>query len=52
VIQDLVLTLDPHHHTLRCPANWTRSFPQSAHLLREEVMAWQKMPWGFSLAMA
>jgi exopolyphosphatase/guanosine-5'-triphosphate,3'-diphosphate pyrophosphatase len=52
VIQDLALTLDPNHHTLRCPAHWTRSFPQSAHLLREEVMAWQKMPWGFSLAMA
>ena len=24
---------------------WTESFPQSAHLLREEVLAWQKTPW-------
>ena len=24
---------------------WTDRFPQSAHLLREEVLAWQKTPW-------
>ena len=24
---------------------WTESFPQSAYLLREEVLAWQKTPW-------
>ena len=24
---------------------WSSSFPQSAHLLREEVLAWQKTPW-------
>ena len=26
-------------------AGWAEAFPQSAHLLREEVLAWQKMPW-------
>ena len=26
-------------------AGWAESFPQSAHLLREEVLAWQKTPW-------
>ncbi|HSV36854.1 MAG TPA: exopolyphosphatase [Ramlibacter sp.] len=31
-------------------ADWTRAFPQSAHLLREEVLAWQKTPWVFLLA--
>lgn len=24
---------------------WLAAFPQSAHLLREEVLAWQKTPW-------
>jgi exopolyphosphatase / guanosine-5'-triphosphate,3'-diphosphate pyrophosphatase len=24
---------------------WAEAYPQSAHLLREEVMAWQKTPW-------
>ncbi len=26
-------------------AGWAEGFPQSAHLLREEVLAWQKTPW-------
>lgn len=26
-------------------AGWAAAFPQSAHLLREEVQAWQKTPW-------
>jgi exopolyphosphatase/guanosine-5'-triphosphate,3'-diphosphate pyrophosphatase len=30
---------------LRCAALWMREFPQSAHLLREEALAWQKTVW-------
>ena len=30
---------------LECHAGWAQAFPQSAHLLREEVLAWQKTPW-------
>jgi len=30
---------------LECQAGWAQAFPQSAHLLREEVLAWQKTPW-------
>jgi exopolyphosphatase/guanosine-5'-triphosphate,3'-diphosphate pyrophosphatase len=26
-------------------AGWAEAFPQSAHLLREEAIAWQKTPW-------
>ncbi len=26
-------------------SGWAETFPQSAHLLREEVLAWQKTPW-------
>jgi exopolyphosphatase/guanosine-5'-triphosphate,3'-diphosphate pyrophosphatase len=28
-----------------CLSAWMQSYPQSAHLLREEVLAWQKTPW-------
>jgi exopolyphosphatase/guanosine-5'-triphosphate,3'-diphosphate pyrophosphatase len=26
---------------------WAEQWPQSAHLLREETVAWQKTGWGF-----
>ena len=30
---------------LHCREGWAAAFPQSAHLLREEVLAWDKTPW-------
>ncbi len=30
---------------LTCRSGWADAFPQSAHLLREEVLAWQKTSW-------
>ncbi|MDB5871308.1 MAG: ppx [Ramlibacter sp.] len=30
--------------------DWAKSYPQSAHLLREEMIAWQKTPWKFIAA--
>jgi len=30
--------------TLSCRPGWAEAYPQSAHLLREEVLAWQKTP--------
>lgn len=30
---------------LQCAAAWAQEFPQSAYLLREEALAWQKTPW-------
>jgi exopolyphosphatase/guanosine-5'-triphosphate,3'-diphosphate pyrophosphatase len=35
---------------LKVPATWVRNYPQSAYLLRQEVEAWQKMPWSFALS--
>jgi exopolyphosphatase/guanosine-5'-triphosphate,3'-diphosphate pyrophosphatase len=29
---------------------WAEAFPQSAHLLREEVVAWQKAPWSLQFS--
>jgi exopolyphosphatase/guanosine-5'-triphosphate,3'-diphosphate pyrophosphatase len=30
---------------LVCRDDWALAYPQSAHLLREEVLAWEKTPW-------
>ena len=34
---------------LSCRSEWSQTFPQSAHLLREEVLAWEKTPWKLEL---
>jgi exopolyphosphatase/guanosine-5'-triphosphate,3'-diphosphate pyrophosphatase len=51
------LDLAPGPAQARCfvltgPAGWAEAYPQSAHLLREEVLAWQKTPWSLELALA
>ena len=33
---------------LNCRPGWSEAFPQSAHLLQEEVLAWQKTPWSLT----
>jgi exopolyphosphatase/guanosine-5'-triphosphate,3'-diphosphate pyrophosphatase len=30
---------------IQCKKHWVQQWPQSAHLLREECIAWQKSPW-------
>jgi exopolyphosphatase/guanosine-5'-triphosphate,3'-diphosphate pyrophosphatase len=34
---------------LTCRNGWAAAYPQSAHLLREEALAWEKTPWTFSV---
>jgi exopolyphosphatase/guanosine-5'-triphosphate,3'-diphosphate pyrophosphatase len=34
---------------LVCRDDWAAAYPQSAHLLREEVLAWEKTPWQLEL---
>jgi exopolyphosphatase / guanosine-5'-triphosphate,3'-diphosphate pyrophosphatase len=34
---------------LTCRPGWAAAYPQSAHLLREEVLAWQKTPWALEV---
>ena len=50
-LQGMQLQQDPHTPTyrLRLPAGWESQYPQSAHLLREECLAWQKAPWRLDL---
>ena len=38
--------------TLEADADWIESHPQSVHLLRQEVIAWQKTPWAFAFTQA
>ena len=40
----------PNQFILRWRTGWARAYPQSAHLLHEEVLAWQKTPWSLSLS--
>ena len=37
---------------LSCRSGWSQAFPQSAHLLREEMLAWQKTLWSLSFSEA
>lgn len=40
---------DVNNFEIGCRPEWAQAFPQSAHLLREEVLAWQKTPWTLTL---
>ena len=44
-VQGLEIQRNGQRLVLGCRAGWAASYPQSAHLLREEVVAWQKTPW-------
>jgi exopolyphosphatase/guanosine-5'-triphosphate,3'-diphosphate pyrophosphatase len=37
-----------HGLALSCRRGWSEAYPQSAHLLQEELLAWQKTPWTLS----
>ena len=41
--------VDVKGFVLRFRKEWEKGYPQSAHLLREEVLAWQKTPWSLGL---
>ena len=49
-LKGLQLHGDGHVVTLFLRSDWPQAWPQSAHLLREEVIAWQKTPWTLALA--
>lgn len=49
-LQGLQLShVESHVFTLHCRPGWSAAYPQSAHLLREELLAWQKTPWELRL---
>jgi exopolyphosphatase/guanosine-5'-triphosphate,3'-diphosphate pyrophosphatase len=49
--EGLTLSFQPNKgvFNLQLPQGWASQFPQSAHLLREECVAWQKTAWNLSL---
>lgn len=49
-LRGLDLHGDGHVITLGVRSGWAQAWPQSAHLLREEVIAWQKTPWILALS--
>jgi exopolyphosphatase/guanosine-5'-triphosphate,3'-diphosphate pyrophosphatase len=53
-LQGIHLQKDPQVPTYRLilPSGWEQQYPQSAHLLREECIAWQKAPWRLNLRLA
>jgi exopolyphosphatase/guanosine-5'-triphosphate,3'-diphosphate pyrophosphatase len=48
-LQLVASAAQPQAVAITCRAGWIDSFPQSAHLLREEVLAWQKTPWTLAI---
>ncbi len=51
-LQGLALSRDSkiaNRFVLVCPKGWVLAFPQSAHLLNEESVAWQKTPWSLTV---
>lgn len=41
--------IENRHLFLTFPPDWANEFPQSAHLLREEAVAWKKVNWNLNL---
>jgi exopolyphosphatase/guanosine-5'-triphosphate,3'-diphosphate pyrophosphatase len=33
----------------QCPSDWAQRFPQSNHLIQQEIISWQKTPWTLRL---
>ena len=51
-ISDVQIELDSKRQTVRLvlASQWAQLWPQSAHLLKEEVLAWQKTDWKLMLS--
>ena len=50
--KSMALSLDAggaRRFELTCRSGWAGLYPQSAHLLNEEMLAWQKTPWSLAV---
>ncbi|TAG26226.1 MAG: Ppx/GppA family phosphatase [Burkholderiales bacterium] len=47
----LICHADQKRFSLQYSSSWGAKFPQSMHLLQQEVLAWQKTSWSFELAL-
>jgi exopolyphosphatase/guanosine-5'-triphosphate,3'-diphosphate pyrophosphatase len=48
-LKGLRLSLQGNRFSLACRSGWAESFPQSAYLLREEALTWEKTPYSLAL---
>lgn len=48
-LQGLALQKEKQHFLLGAKPGWASRFPQSAHLLQEEALSWQRTPWTLEL---
>jgi exopolyphosphatase / guanosine-5'-triphosphate,3'-diphosphate pyrophosphatase len=48
-LKGLTLRAADEHVRLALRRGWAQAWPQSAHLLREECVAWQRLPWSLVL---
>jgi len=48
-LKGLQLSLEGNRFSLTCRSGWTEAFPQSAYLLREEALMWEKTPFSLQL---
>lgn len=51
-LQELVVACNlnsPRRVCISVRDGWAEAWPQSAHLLREEVKAWQRTPWALQV---
>ena len=44
-LKGLRLSLEGNRFSLACRSGWAEGFPQSAYLLREEALTWEKTPY-------
>ncbi len=47
-LEGIALACEGHRFVARARPGWAAAFPQSAHLLREEGIAWQRTSWEFA----
>lgn len=49
--QGISLEMEPQRRlfSLQLPSQWAQRYPQSAHLLQEECLAWQKTAWSLQI---
>jgi exopolyphosphatase/guanosine-5'-triphosphate,3'-diphosphate pyrophosphatase len=48
-LKGLQLSLQGNRFSLACRSGWGEAFPQSAYLLREEALTWEKTPYALAL---
>ena len=49
-LKNVTLEYAENTFLLSLPSDWAQNFPQTAYLLEEEILAWQKTSWGLVIS--